>query len=130
MNVFTGIGGGNKDLDPTKSEQWNLGFVWNPLQDLSLGLDYYRIDIDDEIGTLDFQQKLDQEFYLRQNGVTGNEVGGVVRTDGGRLVSITSLDTNIATKKTEGLDLDIQYAFSMGRFGDLQTTLYWTHAGV
>jgi len=127
VNVFSGIGGGNRDLDPTKSEQWNLGFVWNPLQDLSVGLDYYRIDIDDEIGTLRFQQKLDQEFYLRQNGATGNHVGDVVRTGGGRLVSITSLDTNIATKKTEGLDLDIQYAFSMGRFGDLQTTLYWTH---
>jgi len=127
VNVFSGVSGGNRDLDPTKSEQWNLGFVWNPFQDLSVGLDYYKIDIDDEIGTRSFQEKLDQEFYLRQNGAAGNEVGDVVRTGSGRLVSVTSLDINVAKKKTEGLDLDVSYAFSMGRFGDMQTTLYWTH---
>jgi len=126
-NAYTGIDGGNRDLNPTKSEQWNLGLVWNPLQELSIGLDYYKIDIDDEIGQLSFQQKLDEEFYLRQEGATGNEVGDVVRTSGGRLVSVTSLNTNIAKKKTEGLDLDISYSFSMGRFGDLTTTVYWTH---
>jgi len=126
-NAFTAIEGGNRDLEPTKSEQWNLGLVWNPFQDLSIGLDYYKIDIDDEIGTLTYQQKLDQEFFLRQNGATGNEVGDVVRTSGGRLVSVSNLNTNIAKKKTEGLDLDVSYSFSLGRYGDLQTTLYWTH---
>jgi len=125
--VVTLISGGNRDLDPTKSEQWNLGFVWNPLEDLSIGLDYYRIDIDDEVGTLNAQQKLDEEFFLRENGTTGDEVGDVVRINGGRVAYVTSLKTNIAKKKTQGMDLDISYSFSMGRFGDLHTTAYWTH---
>jgi len=126
-NFFNGISGGNRDLSPTESEQWNLGFVFNPIQDLTLSIDYYNIDIDDEIGVLDYQQKLDQEFALRQAGATGPNVGDVTRRSGGRLDTITSLNTNIATKKTQGLDGEISYGFSIGSFGDLNTTLYWTH---
>jgi iron complex outermembrane receptor protein len=126
-NPFFGIRGGNRDLNPTESEQWNVGFVWNALEDLSLTVDYFNIDIDDEIGQIDFQRKLDQEFLLRQAGATGTRVGDVTRSAGGRLDTIESLATNIATKKTQGLDAEVSYGLSMGRFGDLDTTLYWTH---
>jgi iron complex outermembrane receptor protein len=126
-NPFIAVRGGNRDLDPTESEQWNVGFVWNPLQELSLSLDYYNIDVDAEVDTLTFQQKLDQEFQLRQAGETGPIVGDIIRRAGGRLQSVESRVTNIATKKTDGLDFDLSYGLSMGRFGDLNTTLNWTH---
>jgi iron complex outermembrane receptor protein len=126
-NPFSGISGGNRDLNPTESEQWNVGFVWNVLEDLSLTVDYFNIDIDDEVGQITFQEKLDQEFLLRQGGATGTRVGDVTRIAGGRLDSIESFATNIATKKTQGLDAEVSYGLSMGRFGDLNTTLYWTH---
>jgi iron complex outermembrane receptor protein len=126
-NVFNGVRGGNRDLQPTESDQWTAGFVLNLFQDLTLNVDYYYIDITDEVDQLTYQQKLDEEFALRQAGETGNAVGDVTRRAGGRLDTITSLQTNIGTKKTEGLDAEVSYGFSMGRFGDLNTTLYWTH---
>ena len=94
---------------------------------LTLNVDYYYIDITDEVDQLTYQQKLDEEFALRRAGATGDAVGDVTRRAGGRLDTITSLQTNIGTKKTEGLDAEISYGFSMGRFGDMNTTLYWTH---
>jgi iron complex outermembrane receptor protein len=126
-NPYTGITGGNRDLNPTESEQWNVGFVWNVIDDLSMTVDYYNIDIEDEVGQITFQEKLDEEFRLRQAGATGDRVGDVTRRSGGRLDTIESFATNIATKKTQGLDAEVSYALSMGRFGDLNTTLYWTH---
>ena len=126
-NVFSGVRGGNRDLQPTESDQWTAGFVLNLFQDLTLNVDYYYIDITDEVDQLTYQQKLDEEFALRQAGATGDAVGDVTRRAGGRLDTVTSLQTNIGTKKTEGLDAEVSYGFSMGRFGDLNTTLYWTH---
>lgn len=44
-----GIYGGNKDLKPETSENFDLGFVVAPIQDLSMTFDYYRILIKSEI---------------------------------------------------------------------------------
>jgi iron complex outermembrane receptor protein len=44
-----GIYGGNKDLKPETSENFDLGFVVAPIQDLSVTFDYYRILVKSEI---------------------------------------------------------------------------------
>ncbi|QWP76590.1 TonB-dependent receptor [Lysobacter sp. K5869] len=45
-NAFTG---GNPILGPEKADTQTLGLVWQPLQDLSITLDYWKIDIKDAI---------------------------------------------------------------------------------
>ena len=45
-------GGGNPDLKPETSENFDLGFVLEPLRDLDFTLDYYRINVKNEIQTL------------------------------------------------------------------------------
>ena len=42
-------------------------------------------------------------------------------------MSIESLATYIAKRKTDGIDFDLSYVMRFGRFGDLSTKLYWTH---
>jgi len=44
-----GVYGGNKDLKPETSENFDLGFVVAPLPDLSMTFDYYRILVKSEI---------------------------------------------------------------------------------
>jgi iron complex outermembrane receptor protein len=126
-NPFIPIQGGNRDLNATESDQWSLGAVWSPLDGLSFGVDYYNIDIDEEVSRSTYQRLMDQEFALRQAGEAGSRVGGVSRGVGGRLVSIENPLINVATRKTEGVDLDLRWAFSIGRFGDINTSLLWTH---
>jgi len=42
--LVQGVSGGNPDLQPETSTQWNFGVVWEPLRELSLGLDYWNIE--------------------------------------------------------------------------------------
>ena len=40
------IDGGNPELQPETSTQWNFGVVWEPARGLSLGVDYWNIEQD------------------------------------------------------------------------------------
>jgi len=125
-NDFTALRGGNRDLDPIESSQWSLGFIWSPLVSLTIGLDYYNIEIDDDVSRLRDQAKLDEEFRLREAGETGTRVGEVTRLASGRLQTVRNDLVNVAHKDTEGIDLDFSYSMAIGRYGDLSTRLYWT----
>ncbi|MCH8219860.1 MAG: TonB-dependent receptor, partial [Proteobacteria bacterium] len=54
--------GGNAALDAEQSKNLNVGFVFSPIDDLSISLDYYHIDMTDQIGTLPLQSILDAEL--------------------------------------------------------------------
>ena len=128
LTQYQNLSGGNTSLDAETSDQWGVGFVWNPLQDLSIAIDYYNIEIDDEIGTFALQTLFDQEFALRQGGAGGQTVGSVTRIQGNNFVDFVVNDNaNFATRETDGLDVDISYAFSAGAAGDFRTQLLWTH---
>jgi iron complex outermembrane receptor protein len=126
-NEFTAVEGGNRDLNPIESSQWSLGFVWSPIDSLTLNVDYYRIEIDNAVALLTYQQKLDEEFRLRGSGETGTRVGDVTRLANGGLVSVENDLVNVAKRDTEGLDLDVGWSLPLGGFGDLTARLYWTH---
>jgi iron complex outermembrane receptor protein len=126
QNSFTAVEGGNRDLDPIESTQWGLGLVWSPLDSLTLGLDYYNIEVDNEVALLSYQLKLDEEFRLREAGESGTRVGDVTRSLGGRLQEVENHLVNVASRDTEGIDLDAHWLLRLGRYGDLSTRLYWT----
>ena len=41
--------GGNPDLKPETSNQYSLGFVFQPLQSLAIGVDYFTIQVENAI---------------------------------------------------------------------------------
>jgi iron complex outermembrane recepter protein len=51
--AFTSASGGNPSLHPEKSEQFGAGVVWEPVPDLSLNVEYWKINKSNVIGTLD-----------------------------------------------------------------------------
>jgi iron complex outermembrane receptor protein len=124
---FDSLYGGNRDLDPQESENWTVGFAWSPTRSLTLIADYYDIHIDDEIGTPNAQDKLDEELRLRQAGATGNAVGDVTRRAGNRIDTVSLRTENITHSDTNGMDMEASVAISLGRFGDVSTTARWTH---
>ena len=46
---FDVIEGGNPNLRPETSTQWNAGIVWEPARGLTLGIDYWNIEKKDVI---------------------------------------------------------------------------------
>ncbi|WP_423823505.1 TonB-dependent receptor [Salinisphaera sp. SPP-AMP-43] len=45
--------GGNADLQPEKSKQWTIGFVAQPMKYTSLSVDFYAVELSQQISTLD-----------------------------------------------------------------------------
>jgi iron complex outermembrane receptor protein len=119
--------GGNRNLDAEESTQWSAGIVFNPLDELTVSLDWYDIELDDEIGVPFMQEQLDQEFRLRQGGATGNTVGAVTRRENGRVSFVRRRSDNIAKRETDGLDLESTYSFGLGWAGDFRANALWTY---
>ena len=99
---------GNPALQPERSRQYNLGFVWEPTVGLSAGLDLWRIDQNDKI-------MFGGEFILDHEA---EFPGSVVRAPAtaadkalglpGPIVGFRDLYLNLAEASAKGIDLDVR----------------------
>jgi hypothetical protein len=53
FGIVQNFSGGNPNLQPETSTQWNFGVVWEPAPGLSLGVDYWNIEQEGVIAPLD-----------------------------------------------------------------------------
>ena len=141
LTQYQNFQSGNRSIGAEESTSWNAGLVWNPLDDLSIALDWFDIELEDEIGFASMQGLFDEEFNLRQGGDTGVPfnttagggasgvlVGSVVRNPNNlRLVTVLRPNTNFAKRETDGLDIESSYAFGLGAIGDFRATTQWTY---
>ncbi|WP_110640468.1 TonB-dependent receptor [Salinicola sp. CPA57] len=90
--------GGNEDLKPEEAKNWTLGFVYQPFQSFSAGLDFWWIEIENEID-------LPTSDY-----VIANEPGTIVRDgENGPINYIPVRYQNLGTTKTNGVDVSANY---------------------
>ncbi len=112
--------GGNPDLKPEESENWGVGFVWNPMADFSASLDYYDIEYTKQITNIPLQQILDNEA----NGIGPGGSNNVIRSAIGRVQRVDRRLLNLSGVKTDGIDLNVQYRFRFGEnWGDFAIRL-------
>jgi iron complex outermembrane receptor protein len=116
---YQNFSGGNTALDPELSDSLNVGVVWNPLDDLSVSVDYFDVELEDQISTLPLQALLDNEFAENMGGTQGSQF--VSRLPNGQINIIFANNQNIAATTTRGYDVDLRYGFSFGAVGDFQT---------
>lgn len=98
----------NPDLKPETSTSQTLGVVWNPLEQLQLGLDYFRISRHDEI--LPISAADDGSAFPRS----------LVRDGAGLLVGINDYYANVGDSDMRGYEAELRYQWqtrSLGRFG-------------
>ena len=127
VTQFVNVQGGNTALKPEESKQWSVGAVWEPLDGLSLGLDWYSIELKDQIGLLNPAAVLgDVDQYAAF--ITRGPVDPNFPNLPGPITAITTLYTNLGETRIEGIDVDLRYrtpATSAGRFRfGLQGTYY------
>ena len=99
--------GGNPDLRPEKTRNYNVGFEWEPQNRTSIGLDWYKIVISDAIGTGNIQSIIDQ-----------NDPGVVVRNPNGTIAYVNFDYQNLNALTTQGFELNFHTAVpsSLGTF--------------
>jgi iron complex outermembrane recepter protein len=105
---------GSSTLENEKSKSYTLGFVLEPVKDVSVTVDYWDIKRRNEITSLDLD-------YLLANQTT---FASLIRRDA--TGSITDLDLpyiNLSSTRASGVDLDLRVRSNLGEAGKLGVSI-------
>jgi iron complex outermembrane receptor protein len=92
------LSGGNLNLEPETSEQYSLGVVIRPSNRFSFSVDYWRIAVDNTIGTITLTQLLANiAAFPERIGRTNGIITGVDLRTG-----------NFGSRRTEGIDVTLR----------------------
>lgn len=112
---------GSPDLDSETSTSWTAGLVWSPSEHLDLSVDYFDIDMRNQVQDLSTDRILQLEASCRLGeDVNGNPVdpnspscvdaiARITRIADGRLYGIYVNPINIARERTSGVDASIHF---------------------
>ncbi|HEV7816192.1 MAG TPA: TonB-dependent receptor, partial [Janthinobacterium sp.] len=120
---FNTATGGNANLAPEKSEQTSFGFVVEPIKNLSVSVDYWKINVKNLVQALDGQYVVDQ-------AAAGNPAytGLVQRGANGQITEIDAINGNLGSLKTSGVDLDVRWQIAKTEnYGTFSTHLNGTY---
>jgi len=119
--------GGNTALTPEEADTYTAGFVFTPEfgdGDLSLTVDWWRIELDNAISSYGVQYILNQ-CYIEQDA---SQCALITRRNDAdfTIKNIIDQNVNVATQTGEGIDTEIRYGFSTD-VGDFDLALLWAH---
>jgi iron complex outermembrane receptor protein len=109
----------NPDLDPERSRQFSLGFVYEPSQQFNIGLEYFFLQKRDVISTLGEQIII--ENPSRYNGIY------IERDGDGFISNIILQKENQGKLKTSGLDLSSRIATEETDWGTFSVDISGTY---
>lgn len=144
---------GNPALSPETSDLWNIGFTWEPLDSITLSMDYQSIEYTDRIRTFGHQDVVNNEFQdmLEAIGATedsydstpgsatrnaanawiaagGSPRARVTRDPGNqRVMRVVRQAQNVATVWVDVLDMRARYTMNTNNWGTFTTTLSATY---
>lgn len=101
---------GSPDLEPETSTSWTAGFVWSPLDSLDFSVDYFDIDMRDQVQDLRVDVIMKNESDCRQGVLDINSatcvdaLSRITRTADGTLYGVFVNPINIANESTNGID--------------------------
>ncbi|MCL4760644.1 MAG: TonB-dependent receptor [Burkholderiales bacterium] len=105
---FNVIFGGNPDLKPQKSDQWTIGFIYEPVAGVSVGIDWFNLKVKDLFSNgptpLTILNNQDQYGNLITRGPVQPQYPNIP----GPITSIDQRFINIGEVRMDGYDLDIR----------------------
>lgn len=118
IETFTG---GNPELQAEETESFNFGVIVEPLAGLQLGLDWWNVELDAVVDSVDESDLLEMEalgslpsgVYVNRGPTVGGIPGPITRCEGTGAVfpncGLVNVNANIATREVEGVDLRGRY---------------------
>ena len=113
---FTGVSGGNPNLDVETADTLTVGVVFQPafLEGFTITLDYWDIEIEDAISAVDSTDVLagclDSASYPNLNSCDQF----IRRSDGG-LTDLETGEINFARQEASGIDFAVNYDFTVDK---------------
>ncbi len=119
---FQGLSGGNPDLQEETADTYTIGLVFQPdggmLDGFQASIDYYQIEIEDAIASIDADVFVSRCFDPRFNPDMSNDnfyCGFFERLPGtGTITNALEVDRNIAAFEVKGIDLQFDYSMEAG----------------
>ena len=111
---------GNPALKAEKTTAYTLGFVLEPMRDLSLSVDFWQFDRKDEIGAFGDQLLIN---LFRNNPAI------VVRNAAGQITQLNQVPVQLNKTKTNGVDVELALRSDFGSAGKLTTKLGFSYVG-
>jgi iron complex outermembrane recepter protein len=118
--------GGNPDLKPEKSTNFTAGVVFEPVNNASVAIDYFNIEVKDLITTNIGQPTILADLAQYGHLVTrGAPSGGLP----GPIIDIDQTNINLGRAELDGFDLDARAALptAFGRFTFQLSGTYFNH---
>jgi len=114
---FGTVNGGFASLKSEKSTNITLGLLFEPIKDLAIGFDAFKITLKDTIS-----QGLPQAYILAHLDKYGSFVTRGARTPAnptlvGPIVSIDQTNINIGETRLSGVDVDLKWRIGAGDLG-------------
>ncbi|MGB1292050.1 MAG: TonB-dependent receptor plug domain-containing protein [Pseudoalteromonas sp.] len=105
--------GGNNQLTPEEADTLTAGIVYEPqwFEGFSMTLDYYDIEIENAIATVDNQYIVDQCLVAASNKESALCKSSNVKLDSTGRITFNNQLQNIGSEKTSGVDLNLSYSF-------------------
>jgi iron complex outermembrane receptor protein len=122
---------GNRSLKPETSKSWTAGFVWSPSENLDFSLDFFNIDMRDQVQDLSTDRLLQLEADCRIGvDINGNPVNAgspscidalarITRLANDNLYGVFVNPINVARERTNGIDFSTHYKLQT-RIGDFR----------
>ncbi|HEX7062625.1 MAG TPA: TonB-dependent receptor [Woeseiaceae bacterium] len=119
---FQGLAGGNPDLTEETADTYTIGFVVQPgdgpLDGFQASVDYYTIEIEDAIASIDAELLVGRCFDRRYNADLSNDnfyCQQFQRLPGtGTITDVAEISRNIASFELSGVDLQVDYTHEAG----------------
>ncbi len=126
---YNNLTGGNTSLTAETSENYGAGVVWSPTEDVVIGVDYYNIKLDQEIGVVPLQTIIDRAAagdMFFSSLITRNPPIPPLN-NAGQIVSVVRTNSNLSGRETDGVDINGSWNFGFDAMGDFRATATWTH---
>lgn len=121
------LGGGNPGLSEEKSDSFTAGFVWSPKFDLpllrrfNLAVDWYRIELEDVVGSLTVPTITGSCFNSDGSNPTFDPSNfycqQFTRLGNGNITGVLVASVNLAAWKTSGVDAQVDWGFELSDLG-------------
>ncbi len=111
--------GGNPDLEEETSNTWTVGFVLQPnvLENFSLTVDWYNIRLENAIAQSGGSTQGVFDLCAVSNSANSFFCSSIPRRGDGNAEGVLSLNENVSSFETNGLDVSVNYAFDLDGVG-------------
>ncbi len=113
------ISGGNPDLEEERSNTWTVGAVVQPsfIENLAVTVDWYNIDLQNAIAQAGGSTQGVFDLCASSNNANSFFCGLIPRRGDGNAQGVLSLNENVSSFQTSGLDVSVNYGFDLDDFG-------------